>query len=201
MTAQRSKLFSRKALWLCVVSALALMSGCSSSNSLVSNKLDPATAVTITYCEAPFVFYRDESGRAAFARDYVHLGPLEVNRGGTFRYYLWLGIWSTLQVAESRSSRDGFESIVVYADGEPMPLEISGWTADAIGASEPVYLKPVASAADAYYEVTIDQLRFIAGARDVRVQTSGPRQQSYEPWDSQSTANASLDEFLRTSFY
>ncbi len=190
-----------RALQLSAVSALVLFSGCSSSNSLISNKLDPRTAVTITYSNAPLVFYREESGRAAYARDYVHLGPLEINRAGTFRYYLWIGIWSTLPDTALRAPLNGFSTIVIYADGEPLSLEISGWTADAIGASEPVYLKPVASAADAYYEVTIDQLRFIAGARDVRVQTSGPRQQSYEPWDNQGTANASLDEFLRTSFY
>lgn len=188
----------RKAICL---TTIVLFSACSSSSSLIVNKFDPLTAVTITYSEAPLVFYRDESGRAAYARDYVHLGPLEVNRSGTYRYYIWLGIWNTMRDAVLNDSRDGFESIVVFADGEPLPLEISGWTPAAIGASEPVYVKPVASAADAYYEVTVDQLRIIAEAKDVRVQSIGPQRKSYEAWDDQASAKASLAEFLSTSVY
>lgn len=191
---------SKHLLWsgLCfsMGAALMLMSGCSASSALISNKLDPLTAVTITYSDAPLVFYHDESGRAAFARDYIHMGPLEVNRSGTFRYYLWLGIWNTMQDAESDTARDGFDSIVVFADGEPLPLEVSGWTPAAIGASESVYLKPVASAADAYYEVTANHLRFINAAKDVRVQSTGPRRKTYEPWNNQAAAKASLAEFL-----
>ena len=168
---------------------------------MVRDQLDPVTSVTISYCQTPMVFYRDVSGRAAYARDFVHLAPLEVNRGGDFRYYLWLGIWNTMEDPRADQSRDGFESIVIFADGEPLPLEIAGWTVAAIGASKPVYLKPVASAADAYYAVTVDQLRLIAEARDVRLKTTGSRNESYEPWDNQKSARKSLTEFLEGSVY
>ncbi len=178
-----------------------MLTACGSSNGTIRNKLDPITAVTITYSETPLVFYRDNSGRAAFARNFVHLAPLEVNRAGGFRYYLWLGIWNTMQSGDTGESRDGFESVVIYADGEPLPLELSGWTATAIGASEPVYLRPVSSAADAYYEVTVDQLRLIAASGDIRVQTTGPKPQSYELWDEQKSAKASLIEFLGNAVY
>jgi len=181
--------------------AYLLLAGCSSGGSLLPSKMDPLTAVTITYSTAPLVFYRDESGRAAYARNYVHLGPLEVNRSGTYSYYLWLGIWNTMQDTSSGEQRDGFDSIVVFADGEPMPLEISGWTPAAIGASEHAYMKPVASAADAYYAVTVDQLRVIAEAKDLRLQSSGPRAKSYELWDSQASAKAGLAAFLSESVY
>jgi hypothetical protein len=176
-------------------------SGCSSDSAMVRDQLDPVTSVTISYCQTPMVFYRDVSGRAAYARDFVHLAPLEVNRGGDFRYYLWLGIWNTMEDPRADQSRDGFESIVIFADGEPLPLEIAGWTVAAIGASKPVYLKPVASAADAYYAVTVDQLRLIAEARDVRLKTTGSRNESYEPWDNQKSARKSLTEFLEGSVY
>lgn len=179
---------------------LVLLGGCFSTGSTISNKLDPTTAVTITFSDAPLIFYRDESGRAAYARDYVYLGPIEVNKAGTFRYYIWLGIWTTMQTPEE-SVRDGFETIVLIADGEPLPLEVAGWTAAAVGASEPVYLKPVASAADAYYEVTVDQLRFIAASRDIRVQSTGAKGAVYEPWNEQKSAKANLAEFLRTTDY
>jgi hypothetical protein len=82
-----------------------------------------------------------------------------------------------------------------------LPLQISGWTEDAIGASEPGYLKPVASAADAYYEVTPDQLRLIAEATDIRLQSTASKRNTYEPWDDQKTAKAGLIEFLDGSVY
>ena len=195
---------SRVAHWCrlnAVVVVMVLLAGCATSDSRLPSKMDPLTSVTITYSKAPLIFYRDESGRAAYARDVIHVGPLEVNRSGSYEYYLWLGVWHTMQDADAGAPRDGFESIVVFADGEPLPLELAGWTPAAIGASEPVYLKPVASAADAYYAVTVDQLRVIAEANNLRLQTTGSRQKSYEPWDSQATGKASLTEFLSASVY
>jgi hypothetical protein len=180
---------------------LLTLVACASQPGAIQNKLDPTTAVTITYCRTPMVFYRDDSGKAAFARNYLHLGPLEVNRTGSFHYYLWLGIWNTMQDAEPGEARNGFESIVIYVDGEPLALELTGWTPAAIGATEPVYVRPVASAADAYYEVTVDHLRLIAASEDVRVQSTGPGTRTYELWDKQKSARKSLNEFLRNSVY
>jgi hypothetical protein len=195
MTVEQSKMSLRK--FRCLLTALALASliGCSSTGSTTTQKLDPLTAVTISFTESPLIFYRDQSGRAAHARDYIHLAPLEVNRGGTYRYFVWLGIWNTYQYRQISGPRDGFESIVVIADGEPRVLELSGWTAASVGASEPIYLKPVASASDAYYEVTADYLRVLAESSEIRIQSSGGT--SYEPWDNQERALTSLREFLR----
>jgi hypothetical protein len=180
---------------------LFALAACASNGGLISQKFDPLTAVSITYSNVPLVFYRDDSGRAAFARRYLHLGPLEVNRMGSLRYYLWLGIWNTMQRPSVETSRDGFESIVIFADGEPLTLDIAGWTAESIGASEPIYVKPVSSSADAYYEVTVDHLRLIAASSDIRIQSTGSRSQSYEAWDDQDGAKASLDVFLDNSAY
>jgi hypothetical protein len=82
------------------------------------------------------------------------------------------------------------------ADGEPRVLELSGWTAASVGASEPIYLKPVASSSDAYYEVTADYIRLLAESQDIRIRTTGPRGGGYEPWDNQVRALTSLQEFL-----
>ena len=187
----------------CLLTAIALASliACSSTGSLTTQKLDPLTAVTITYTKSPLVFYHDQSGRAAHARDYIHMAPLEVNRGGTYRYFIWLGIWNTLQDNQTGGPRDGFESIVVMADGEPKVLELSGWTAASVGASEPIYLKPVASSSDAYYEVTADYLRLLAESTDVRIRSSGSRGASYEPWNNQERGLTSLREFMRDVRY
>lgn len=190
-----TRLLSAVALLLLVVS------GCSSDAVIVRQRLDPLTSVSISYSQTPMVFYRDVSGRAAYARDFVHMAPLEVNRSGDYRYYLWLGIWNTMEDAQGQQSRDGFESIVIFADGEPLPLEVTAWAVAGIGASEPIYLKPVASAADAYYAISVDQIRLIAEADEVRIQTTGSRNRSYESWDNQKSAKAALRRFLEGSVF
>ncbi len=174
--------------------------GCGTSPSISIEKLDPLTGVTVTFVEAPLVLYRDNWSKAAYAKNLVNMGPIQVNRIGNFRYYLWVGIWSTMRVAGISEHRSAFESILIFADGEPLSLNVSGWTPDSIGLSEPAYLKPVASAVDAYYEVTVDQIRLIAEATDLRLQSSGVFPQEFELWDQQKLARDDLHEFLRTAF-
>lgn len=179
---------------------VGLITSCGSSAPLLEESLDYGTGVTLTRATAPIVLYRDNSGRAAHARDFVYLGPIQVNRMGRYSYYLWLGIWSTLDDASRSEQRDGFESIVLYADGEPLQLEIAGWSADAIGASRPVFIKPVASAADAYYAVTIDQIRMISEARDIELRVGSSRPRSYVLWDQQGAAGPSIREFVSLAY-
>lgn len=183
------------------VAALSLLllniAACGNTGPLVVQEMDPATGVTVTRGTVPLVLYRDDSSRAAHARDFVYVGPLGVNRMGDYRYYLWLGIWSSLDDRAMSEQRDGFDSIVLFADGEPMRLELAGWTLSAIGVSQTVYNKPTATAADAYYPVTFDQIRLIAEATDIRLQTSAGRSVSYEPWDSQTTAMSGMEQFVR----
>jgi hypothetical protein len=176
--------------------ASVVVASCAASTPVVEEKLDPLTGVTVTRSAAPLVLYRENSASAAHARDFVYMGPVLVNRMGRHDYYLWLGIWSTLRDYDAASQRDGFETIVLYADGEPFELELKGWSVDSIGVSEPVYLKPVATAADAFYAVTQDQIRLIAEASDVRLRTRSSRSHRYEPWENQGAARAGMMAFL-----
>jgi len=163
--------------------------------------LDTETGVTVTSSRAPIVLYRDNPSRAAYARNVVHMGPIEVNRSGSYRYFLWLGIWTTDQAPDLLSQRDGFESVVILVDGEPLSLDIAGWTPAAIGASAPAYLKPVASAADAYYPVTVDQIRFMAAAGELGLRTTGSATAEYRLWDDPAVARRNLQEFLEVVGY
>lgn len=177
-----------------------LLAACASSPA-VREHLDPQTSVTVTYTDTPIVLYKDRSGRAAFARDFVNIGPIQVNRLGRYRYYLWLGIWSTVDTWHDETRTDGFERVTVYADGEPILLNVVGWTAAAVGASQAVYIKPVSSAAEAYYEVTIDQIRLLASAQEIRLRTSGESNTSYEMWESSQSASRGFTEFLEAVSY
>lgn len=175
---------------------LLILSACASDPPTIGDKLDWQTGVTISYVNTPLVLYRETPAQAAYARDYAHVGPIQVNRSGSYQYFLWVGSWATMHTTDILKHRDGFESIVIFADGEPLVLELSGWTPDAIGASESTYLKPVASSTDAYYQVTVDQIRLIAEARDIRLRTGGTSPKEYELWDEQSSARNDLAVFL-----
>jgi len=180
---------------------LSLLSGCASSPPTPGEKLDPQTSATMTFSTTPMVLYRDDPGHAAYARNYVSLGPLQVNSSGYYRYFIWLGIWNTNHTVAVAERRDGFDSIVLFVDGEPLTLELSGWTPDVVGASEPVYPQPVASALDAYYQVTEDQIRLISDSTDIQLRTTGFSPRSFELWDDQSAARLGFKAFLAGALY
>ena len=183
--------------WLAGLLAAASLAACSSAGPLVADRLDELTGVTVTHATKPLVLYRDRSAQAAFARDFVYLGPIEVNNMGRRQYFLWLGIWSTTDSATSAADIGDLDTVVIYADGEPLRLDLAGLTPASIGVSEPVYVKPVASSMDAYYRVTTDQIRVIAEARDIELMTGAARPQRFLPWDNTSMAMESLRAFLR----
>ncbi|MDH4314831.1 MAG: hypothetical protein OEW68_08315 [Gammaproteobacteria bacterium] len=180
---------------------LFFVSSCASFGASTIEKLDPLTSVTLTAVKTPMIFYRDNSGRAAYAKDFANLGPIQVNQSGRYRYFLWVGIWSTGQESADTRRRDNFEEPVLYIDGEPFQLVLAGWTPESIGASEGIYTKPVASAIDAYYEVTPDVIRLLVQASDVRLRTGGIDGVSFEPWNDQQAARDSLKDFLELIAY
>jgi hypothetical protein len=179
------------------IAAATLLAACGGSKPLVQDGLDPRTGATVTRTSKPVIFFRDRSAYAAHARDYVYIGPIEVNTMGQRNYFLWLGIWSTVKDSGRAAVQDNFESVVVFADGEPLDLHVVGWDSAAIGISDLVYVKPVATAIDAYYGVTIDQIRVMAEARDLEIRTGPSAGDRYQAWESSETATDGLREFLR----
>ena len=174
-----------------------LVAGCASGPPAATRDfLDTETGVTVTSSRVPIVLYQNNPAMAAYARRVIYMGPIEVNRSGSYRYFLWLGAWTTDQPPDPVAQRDGLESIIVLVDGEPLNLDMAGWTPEAIGASRPVYVKPVASAVDVYYPVTIDQIRFMAAATDLSLRTTGASSAEYRLWDSQASARGNLQAFL-----
>ena len=182
---------------LLIAVLLAMLASCAANPSALTREyLDTGTGVTVTASQVPLVLYRDNPAAAAYARNVVHLGPVEVNRSGEYRYFLWVGIWNTLQSTDTSLSRDGFETIIITGDSESMALDVAGWTPAAIDASAPVYLRPVASASDAFYPLTVDQIRFIAEARSVTLRTTGASPREYNLWSGQQGARQAFLAFL-----
>lgn len=147
------------------------------------------------------MLFRETPAQAAYARDVAHIAPVQVNQSGNHRLFLWVGSWSTMHAFGAAQHRDHFASIVVFADGEPLPLELAGWTPAEIGTSAPPYLKPVAAATDAYYRISVEQLALITKARDVRLQTTGSPARQYDLWDAAEATAGELQAFLQQAGY
>ena len=160
--------------------------GCSTQSAHELSSLDPRTGVTVTRAAEYVIFARDNSAMAAYARDFAYLGPVAVNHSGAREYYLWIGLWGSMRT-DLTEVRDAFESLTIIADGEPMPLDVVGWTPDAIGVSRSVYVHPVAAGSDAYYAVTVDQIRMIAEASSVEIRPGGIGG-VYLPWQALDTS-------------
>src|SRR5258706_6684327 len=79
--------------------ALVLIAGCSSAPAIPQphDYLDEQTGATVTSVEAPLVFARERSERAANLRDYVSVVAASVNRGGEVEYVLIGHVLSTLE--------------------------------------------------------------------------------------------------------
>ncbi len=174
-----------------------LVSACSTMEATPNEWLDPVTGVSVGRAQSPLRFYRDNSGRAAYARDFVYLGPFWVNTMGDYRYYVWVSAWSTHAAnVDVIKRRDSLESITLVADGEPMSLDIAGWTYDGLGASSPVYPKPVATAVDAFYRVTLDQIRILSEASEIRILLAVGNKYEYELWSDERDGRRSLRRFV-----
>lgn len=163
--------------------------------------MDESTGVTITRGVTPFLLYQENSARAAYARNYVQMGPVEVNKSGHFEYYLWMGIWSTMRTVSPSTQRAGFESITLLVNGEPLALDVAGWTPAAIGVSQPLFVRPVSSASDAFYRVTFDQIRLLATSTDIRLRPNHQSTFEYQLWDAQQAARQSFQAFMSAANY
>ena len=177
---------------------LAILSACAAGQAPVVEKLDELTAVTYTYVRTPLILSPDTPLDRAQARDYVQLGAIEVNRMGTLKYYLWLGISDTEYVKSSGARDDAFKSIVLMLGDQQFPLDIHGWTQESIGVSEPIYQKLFSTSIEAYYEVTLEHVRLLAEADSMKLLTSGSAPKEFLSWYRQAAAKEELAEFLGT---
>jgi hypothetical protein len=186
-----------------LMAVLTLLSACGAGQPTVVEKLDELTAVTITHSRTPLILSPDTPLEEDIARDFVQIGPIEVNRMGSLQYFLWLGILDTDhtedQDEESKEEHPGgYESIVLLFDGEELPLNVHGWTQNSIGASEPVYKKLFKSATDAYYPATLEQIELLTAAEAIQLRTSGSEPKEFVLLYKQTNARNDLSEFLRT---
>jgi len=180
------------------ITVLAALSACATEQSAVVEKLDELTAVTYTFSRTPIILSPDTPLDRENTRDYVQIGAIEVNRMGTLQYYLWLGISEMNYEATTNKQPKGFESIVLDVGGEKIPLDVLGWTENAIGISEPVYKKLFSTSLDAYYQVTLEQIEILNEVDGIKLLTTGSEPREFVSWYRQDTARNDLAEFLQS---
>ena len=191
------------------VAASVLLAGCSSisGDAPLRQRLDDATGATVTTLASPLVFYREQSLLAANARDYIYIGPVEVNRNGRRQYLLWVAYRSTIDRAGSAGFTAPAQTYLLL-DGEPMDLPVAtsmdrpqAGTHTLPGADEAewLYQTSVGGGESVLFEVTRAQLLTIARAREVRIITaeSAASAVQYEPWRTPATDFVDFSRYLK----
>lgn len=149
-------------LWL----SAGLMA-CAGSSGAVRTWVDARTAVAVTAQGRSLVLSREDFPAGVNVRDYAELGAVEVNRSGTRKRYLAVVLWSTVArtPAERAQLQAAFSSITLWADDQPLTLQRSATTHEAILLSAPALSLPSPAASEAYYEVTTAQLMALANTK------------------------------------
>lgn len=179
---------------LFVLSLVAGLAGCTESlrPEPVDTWLDETTGATVTNLDAPLIFYREEPGRAVNARDYLYVGPVEVNRAGRYRYIVGMSWFSTID----RGTRTGWDvpsAVYLQPDGRPMELQLADrQAADVRWPYDP----PLDGGSVILFDITRAQLRVLARAEELTVRTADQHHRfvTWRPWRE---VAAGLQAFVR----
>lgn len=182
-----------------VLSTACLLSSACAGKESVSHVqyVDEMTGVTVRAMTHPVTFYIDNPSLAVNARDFASLAAIETNRGGQYSYYLWVGLWSTIDrrfgsQAEFRPTADW-----LLLDGDDHQLELPMFSDDSmlVGISDRLFAVGDPNTVEAYYKVTADDLRLIASADVLTLSVGAERDKTrrYSLWEQD---KAGLQRFV-----
>jgi hypothetical protein len=117
---------NRFLLSLALAAGFLGIGGCESRGGVVE-RFDDTSGLTIVTEPRPLAFARTESRLSRSARDYVYLGPVEVNERGTLQYYLWVGVASTIDRSYAEEGIATPDRLFVDVDGAPVEFELGPW--------------------------------------------------------------------------
>ena len=173
---------------MCRSSLLAiwiLVAACHSGGG-VREALDTRTGITWAVDRAPMVFARTEARYSRSARDYLYIGPVEVNQQGTRDYYLWVGTATTLDRGYLAPAADLPETLYIEIGDEVVEFALKPWRALVpVEGSEAAYATAVALRAEFAARVTSSQIQMLAAARPrvVRIGGEDTASREYVRWE------------------
>ena len=190
-----------KALLVQLLAAIllpSLLGGCAGTRprSDAQEYLEEASGRSVIYVTTPAVFVLGQPGLAESGRDYVYLAPIVVSSGGDRSYWLWLGVWSTVdrQARHEDASPLRLGALQIVADNEPMDLEPQSADSNPAGIRQLPYATPVPPIQEFLVPVTRSQIQRLGGAR-VLTLTDRPGGGASRLWRGDDRAVAVLSEF------
>lgn len=174
----------------CLSAAIAavLLSSCATDGPVrrATEYLDDATGATITRVAEPFVFFSEDPARAANARDFIHAAPLAVNQSGKRTWWLWLGLWSTIDrgISAGDPRLPDVTAIQLVVDGEPMELDLASRTDSIPGLTGLPYAAPVGTATTFVLPLTGSQVARLGSGTSIVIRTElkGGTALTWQPW-------------------
>ncbi len=103
---------------------------------------------------------------AAGAREYVFIGPVEINNMGRRDYFLWLSLASTIDRDFVGVPYTGASQLVLLVDNEPMQFAVKPWRT---ALDTPPYVSSAPIHETLAAQATLDQIHKIANASTVEV--------------------------------
>jgi hypothetical protein len=163
-----------------IMSACGAIQGQRSSD--VSSRLDTDTGVTYVTLDRALGFAASQPQLTTSARDYVYVGPVEINRMGSREHFLWVGVATTIDRNLAGVTLPGTEAISFVLDGEPMILSLQDWSAT--GRSSAPYDPPAPVLEHLGVAVSIDQIALITQAKtlELRLHLDNERVRRFKLW-------------------
>jgi len=166
-----------------VLTASLLLGGCQTAG--VTEWLDRDSGLTLATDRVPAAFARTDSRVSRSARDYVYVGPVEVNERGSRQYYLWVGIASTVDRDHIPDPPGPPDFLYFDVDGAPLELPLDSWS-ERLPRLEgrTVYHPVIEPALVLAARVTLDQLDLIrqAAPDGLRLAEEGQPSLEYVRW-------------------
>ncbi len=157
--------------------------------------LDEETGTTITAMGSALEFYSPRPELGLQAASFAHVGAFESNRMGVRRLMLWLSVLPGGATDDRASASDRPRGLTVIADGVEILPRAAGNDARELGLGGPPFKRPADWARDAYFDVTLDDLKQVerASALALAVTSVDGTVQRYEAWKPE---RASLARFI-----
>lgn len=154
---KRNKRYSRALLaW-----AVCLLAACA-SRPPVEQYLDMKTGATISRVARPLILDHSEPRFTGRLDEWVLLAPVEINRAGDYRFYLWVELPTTHEAL----------TLSLDVDGQPMDLALATENRRSIAVGDDVYADQSAFGFVGYYHLSEAQLLSLANSQRVALEVA-----------------------------
>ncbi len=178
----------------CLLAASVALAGCAlGKRAVLTQYMEEDVAIVITALVEPLLLADEASALGVNVGDYLQLTPVEINRSGDFNYYLSMVFWSTVD-RQQTDNHHALERVTLMLDSVPMQLQLSFVRVGGGANRLDVIPAPVAGAVQAYYSLTVSQIRELGAAQSLYVLGSQPDTR-YRPLGEASNALLAFFEY------